>query len=197
MNNEIALFSPIFNEQETLGEILARIPVKIDGVKTRLYIVDDGSEDRSAEIAREFTDNVIVLPHNMGVGAATKVGLQKIVQDGNASHVIKFDADGQHDIELIPRVYRLLSHHDVVTCSRFHPESDQSSTPLDRLILNITFSSVFKAITGVALSDVRTGFMGFRIEHVELVAPHLIVERYGIPIELLLRVWNGRADVSF
>lgn len=201
MTKEVALFVPVFEEEETLGSILEQLPSKMkDGAPVSLYVVDDGSQDGSAEVARDFTDNVIVLPKNKGVGAATKAGLQKITQDGGVkrfSCVIKFDADGQHDIRLIPAVYKLLRDYDVVTCSRFHPVSDQSSTPLDRLILNMTFANIFKVITGVQLSDVRTGFMGLRMRHVERIADKLIVERYGIPMELLIRVWSEEPQANF
>lgn len=200
MTSRICLFCPVYNEEQTMAGILERIPSKIDGVPVELYIVDDGSQDKSAQIARQFTDNVIVLPCNMGVGTATKVGLQAIVQNGGGPTdcVIKFDADGQHDVSLIATVYRLLREkYDVVTCSRFHPQSDQSSTPLDRLLLNMTFANAFKVITGIGLSDVRTGFMGFRMELVQRIAGQLIVERYGIPIELLLRIWKAKTEASF
>ncbi len=58
------------------------------------------------------------------------------------------------------------------------------------ILLNMIFTEMLRKITGWQLTDVRSGYMGFRLEDVRAISHDIIVKRYGIPMELLLRVWN-------
>ena len=192
--SKIALFIPVYNEREKLEENLAQVPKRINGYATELIIVDDCSTDGSAEIARRFTSHVISLPENSGVGVATRTGFRYIAERSEYHHVIKFDADGQHDLNFLSEVDRNLENHDIVICSRFHPHSDQTHTPTDRILLNMIFVEMLRKITGWQLTDVRSGFMGFHFKDIEMIASDIIVPRYGIPMELLLRLWARKPD---
>lgn len=193
---KIALFIPVYNESEKLESTLEQVPKKLNGRETEIIIVDDCSTDDSLAIAKKFTPHVVALKKNNGVGAATRKGLEYIVKRGGYNFIIKFDADGQHKLDLLPQVEEKLWEHDVVICSRFNPHSDQTYTPTDRILLNMVFVEMLRKITGWKLTDVRSGFMGFHFEDIQAIASDIIVPRYGIPMELLLRLWSLKPNAS-
>jgi len=192
----IAVFIPVYNEEETIAEVLAAIPKKVFDYKTIIITADDCSTDKSADIISEFTPFVMRLKKNGGVGVSTKAGLQYAAKMGiDFDYLIKFDADGQHDLQHIPHIIAELENGaDMVICSRFHPLSDQSHTPVDRVLLNGIFTEMIRKITGWNITDVRSGYMGLKFSLVKDVAPKMIVERYGVPMEIILRIWNIKKD---
>jgi len=188
----LAVFVPVHNEHETIGKVLEGI---LDAVGDRLgllVVADDASADGSGKIAAGYTDHVVRLPRNGGNGSATRAALRRILSlDRGIAHVIRIDGDGQHDPALLPGVLdRLESDADVVVCSRFHPGSDVTHAPLDRTFLNASAALWMRTVTGWPVSDARSGFLGFRWDLLRPVVDALRVERYGIPMELLLRVWR-------
>lgn len=192
----VAVFVPVFNEEETLSAILSNVPDKIFNYKTVMIVADDGSVDRSVAIASEFTRHIVKLQENSGVGVTTKKGLEYIINLGiDFSFLIKFDADGQHDLNFLPQIVaKLHEGSDVVVCSRFHPLSNHTHTPIDRILLNCIFSDMVRRITGWNLTDVRSGYMGFHFELIKQIASSLSVKRYGIPMDILLRIWGMKKD---
>ena len=82
-NKTIGVVIPAFNEELLIGETLRSIPEYID----KIYVVDDCSKDRTAEIAREFENSdprFVCISHeqNEGVGAATITGYKRSITDG-------------------------------------------------------------------------------------------------------------------
>ena len=187
------VFVPMFNEHEKIGSVLQHIRHVIGHRIRCLIVVDDGSTDGSADIAEKFADHVVRLPTNGGNGAATRAALRYITEhclpcDG----IIRIDGDGQHDPDLLPQVIQKIEHGaDVVVCSRFHRESDRRHLMLDRLCLNIAIAMMTRCVTKWRVTDARSGFLGFRWEVLGPVIDTLKTVRYGIPIELLLRVWHA------
>lgn len=76
---KIAIFTPVWNEEETLATVLSRVPPMILGRKTEIFVVDDASEDRSAEIARKFAFYVGVLPKHSESVLRPKRGWKRFV----------------------------------------------------------------------------------------------------------------------
>jgi glycosyltransferase involved in cell wall biosynthesis len=188
-----AILIPTYNEREKIGEILDKIPRRIGGHGTRVIIADDGSTDETVNICRAMKAEVIALERNCGVGFATFQGFRRIARMRNIDFVIKLDGDGQHDVSFLSLVAdQLLGGADLVTCSRFHPRSDQTHTPADRILLNTMFADAVRKITNWPLTDVRTGFMGMRFEHAQTLARRMIVQRYGVPMEIILRLWHKK-----
>lgn len=195
---KIALFVPVYNEEEKLAEVLEQVPSSILGHAVDLVIVDDCSQDDSAAVASRFTSHVVRQETNRGVGEATKRGFQYIAQRRSSyEFVLKMDGDGQHNLHFLSQmVGALKAGNDIVICSRFHPLSDQTHTPIDRILLNMIFTEMLRKITGWELTDVRSGYMGFRISDVVKIANDIIVPRYGIPMEILLRIWAFKPDAD-
>jgi len=187
----IAVFVPAFNEAETIGVVLSMVSKQLFGHRVHIVVADDCSTDETVAIARQYTPHVLTTSHNEGVGACTRRGLQFIDEELDVDYVIKLDGDGQHDTRFLRNVAtELLRGNDLVLCSRFHPESIQPHTPKDRILLNSIFAQPVARITSWEISDARTGFMGFSAKYVSMLARTIIVQRYGIPMEIILRIWN-------
>lgn len=112
---------PALNEERTIGEVIRAIPSHIPGVDERVVVViDDGSSDRTGEVARAAGAIVVRHPERMGVGAAFRTGIYQAMDLG-ADIVVTIDADGQFNPADIPAVIQPLiqGEADFVTASRF------------------------------------------------------------------------------
>jgi len=186
------VYVPLYNEIEKIGETLERV-LDCAGPRLGLLVVaDDGSTDGSGAIAERYTRHVVRLPGNGGNGTATRAALTRIACDGRDWRgAVRIDGDGQHEPSLLPEVFdRLEAGADAVVCSRFHPESDIRHVPPDRLELNRSAALRMRRVVGWPVTDARSGFLGFRWDLLRPIVGSLQTERYGIPMELLLRVWH-------
>src|SRR6266576_367306 len=87
---------PAFNEAESLPAVLEEIPPDIAGLRTHVLVIDDGSRDGTAGVARGLGAHVVSLPVNSGQGAALQTGYL-IGERLGVDVVVTLDADGQHD----------------------------------------------------------------------------------------------------
>lgn len=101
----VAIVMPALNEEETIGEVVSRIPRVLPGVDwVKVIVVDDGSGDRTQQRAIDAGADVIVAhARNRGLVAAFTRGVNEAMRQG-ASIVVHLDADGQHDPAEIPRL---------------------------------------------------------------------------------------------
>ena len=88
--NDVLVVIPAFNEAKSIGQVVDQ--VNTFGFQT--LVVNDGSIDRTADVAHEFGAHVVSLPLNSGVGGALRCGFRYAVENGFAA-VIQCDADGQ------------------------------------------------------------------------------------------------------
>jgi glycosyltransferase involved in cell wall biosynthesis len=107
---------PAYNEELVIGSVILRTRQYVD----RVIVVDDGSSDRTAEVAKLAGADVVRLEHNTGKAYALLLGLRRARETG-CTVAVMLDADGQHDPNEIQRVARLVSigKADLVIGSRF------------------------------------------------------------------------------
>ena len=112
---------PAFNEEKTLPETLAAIPREIDGVDVvEIVLIDDGSRDRTVEVAKAHgVDHVVRHRQNRGLAAAFRTGLDTCVRRG-ADVIVNTDADNQYSGADIPRLIApiLAGESDIVVGDR-------------------------------------------------------------------------------
>ena len=150
---------PAFNEETRLANVLHGLRDKTFSI----VVVDDGSEDRTALVAKNA--GAVVLRHliNRGQGAALRTGIQFALEHG-AEEIITFDADGQHqpeDLSLLITVLRKTGA-DLVLGSRFL--GNAPGIPLHRWCL-LKLAVVFTRITtGLNLTDVHNGLRAMTAE---------------------------------
>ncbi len=153
---------PCYNEEETLPTTIQSIPRQIQGIdKIEILIVNDGSNDATAHVAKELGVNYIVnFPKNLGLAHAFDAGLKNCVKQG-ADIVVNLDADNQYCADDIPRLIRpiLDGKADIVIGAR--PIENIKHFSLLKKILQKLGSFVMKRISGADVSDAPSGFRAF------------------------------------
>jgi glycosyltransferase involved in cell wall biosynthesis len=150
---------PCFNEEETLPETVADLPREVPGFDVvEWLVIDDGSVDRTSEVARGLgVDHVVRHPHNRGLAAAFLTGLDTALRAG-ADVVVNTDADNQYDASciadlVVPVVQR---HVDMVVGERPIRQIEEFS-PLKKR-LQLLGSWVVRKFSGTDIRDAPSGF---------------------------------------
>lgn len=160
---EILVVLPAYNEAENLPDVLARIPGEIDGHPVGVTVIDDGSEDRTREVALEAGASVVSSPVRRGQGAASRLGYD-LARRVDARVVVTHDADGQHRPEEIETLVRpiLEGELDFVIGSRLLGEREQDSR-LRLLGIHVN-NFLINFLAGTRISDSSSGFKAIRVE---------------------------------
>ena len=146
---------PAYNEETTIADVLTRTRPYVDG----MIVVDDGSSDRTAEIAR--TQGAVVVSHviNRGLGAAIGTGFAA-AQSLGADIVVTLDADGQHDpTEIKKFVEAIEKGADVVIGSRLL--TGFVGMPVHRRVAQVVGNLVTFFLFGAWVTDSQSGFRAF------------------------------------
>jgi glycosyltransferase involved in cell wall biosynthesis len=117
----LVIIIPALNEEKTIEDVIARIPRDIAGIgQMSVVVVDDGSTDRTAELALAAGAEVVSHRNNRGVGVAFATGIDVALRLG-ADIIVNMDGDGQFSPEDIPALLRpiLTDSYGFVTCTRF------------------------------------------------------------------------------
>lgn len=182
----IAVVLPAHNEAAVIGTVLTRIPARIEGFSVVPIVVDDGSADATAAIARD--KGALVLQHvaNLGVGAATITGL-RAAQQLNADIIVTMDADGQHDPGDIQLVVDCLieGDFDVVIGSRM---LNPGGMPPTRIAANLLLNALTFVAYGKIVSDSQSGFKAMSRD--ALVKLDLKSVGYGICSEFVGEIYS-------
>ena len=148
---------PAMNEGPRIGEVLDDLQaLGLDN----LIVVDDGSQDNTCEVAERKGAMVISHLVNVGVGAATKTGIEFALEQG-ATAIVTIDADGQHFAADIPALLEVYEQQkvDVVIGSRFLNKTN--NIPRSRYLMNRVGNILTAIITGVYVSDSQSGLKLF------------------------------------
>ncbi|HAF04334.1 MAG TPA: glycosyltransferase family 2 protein [Spartobacteria bacterium] len=177
----IAAIIPAYNEEKHIGDVARRTRAQLDHV----LVVDDGSNDRTAERAREAGAEVIIHPQNRGKGESIKTGLRHWL-DRQFDFVIILDADGQHRPEEIERFVAAAvstAEPKLVLGNRMN---DVARMPRTRRIVNRYMS---KKISRVCRQEIPDTQCGFRMLHRQLI-PDLLegADRFEYETEMLIIV---------
>ena len=159
----LAVVVPAMNEEATIGELLDRIGrVEVPGCELWAVVVDDGSADRTGEIARGRGATVVRHERNRGLGAAVRTGLRSAVEEG-ADLVAYLDADLEYYPEDIPGLVGpvLEGRADYVLGSRFRGESGTRGMRAYRWIGNHAFTLLLVLLTRRRITDGQTGMRAF------------------------------------
>ena len=158
----IAVVIPAKDEGATIGELLDGIS-RVPGLELFSIVVDDGSTDGTAAIARERGARVVRHGTNRGLGAAVRTGLRAAVETG-APAVAYLDADLEYSPEDIPRLLEpiLAGRADYVLGSRFRGKV--RGMRLHRRLGNYAFSALLALLTRRPITDGQTGMRAFSRE---------------------------------
>ena len=176
---ELLVVIPALNEEATVAAVVRGARV----LDADVLLVDDGSTDRTAEIAQAAGAFVLSHPFNLGVGAALRSGFRYAGEHGY-SKVLQLDADGQHDPTFAPALLGPLDDGiDIVVGSRFAAGFDIGR--LRRLCMRWLARTVSRR-AGVAVTDTTSGFRAFGKRAVERFAVSYPTEYLSDTVEALL-----------
>jgi len=160
----LAIVIPAKDEEATIGELLDRVArVRVLGYQLRVFVVDDGSTDGTATLARARGATVVGHPENQGLGAAVRTGLRAAVEAG-ASLIAYLDADLEYYPEDIPWLVEPILHGraDYVLGSRFK-NGVRRMKPYRR-VGNHILTALLILLTGCPMTDGQTGMRAFSRE---------------------------------
>jgi len=156
---------PCYKEEEYLPATLAALPKQLAGIdRIETLVVDDGSPDRTSQVARELgVDHVIRNPVNQGLARAFAIGLDYALKQG-ADIIVNTDADNQYKGECVAKLIDPILHHeaDVVIGNRNPIRLKHFSLP--KRILQYLGSWVVRRLSGTSIPDAASGFRAFSRE---------------------------------
>ncbi len=185
---EVLIIVPAYNEEGGIREVLRRVPGEVLGYEVKKVVVDDGSADATAAIAREEGVPVVTHVVNRGQGDALRTGFA-IAQAEGADIVINLDADGQYKPEEIERLVEPIieDRADFVLGSRFMGFYEEAGSV--RHVGVVFFSRMISLLTGVKVSDCTNGFRAIRVS--ELHKLSLREDRFNANEIILEALKNG------
>jgi len=192
-NGEVRLVIqiPCFNEAETLPATMADLPRVVSGFDEVLWlVVDDGSSDETAEVAKACgADAVVKLTQNKGLAVAFQVGLDASLRLG-ADVIVNTDADNQYSASNIPDLVEPITSGDadLVVGSRDISNHEEFST-LKKFLQKIG-SWVVRQASSTEVSDVTSGFRAYSKEAALQVN---VVSQFTYTLETLIQA--GRSDL--
>ena len=160
-NHKICIVIPAFNEEAKIGDVLDKIPPYVDTV----VVVNDGSTDKTQEIARSKGAIVATHKENMGVGAAFNTGVRKTLEL-DVDIMANIDADGQFNPEDIEKLVRPIveGKADFVTASRFKDPTLYPKMSRIKFLGNKFMSYFVSKIIREKFYDVSCGFRAYSRE---------------------------------
>jgi len=156
---------PCLNEEQNIAQVLAGIPDRIPGISTiETQIIDDGSTDRTVEIARQMGVTHILRNHaNRGLAYSFQAGIENALRHG-ADIIVNTDGDHQYDSGSIAELVQpiVANKADIVLGDR-QPGKNMEFSPLKRLLQKIG-SSVVSSFAEVKITDAVSGFRAYSRE---------------------------------
>ncbi|HET8665301.1 MAG TPA: glycosyltransferase family 2 protein [Nocardioides sp.] len=151
--DDVAVVVPAFNEEDRVGAVVSELREHVG----RVVVVDDGSSDDTAAVARAAGATVVSHPTNLGQGAALQTGFAYSLRDPRMQYVVTFDSDGQHRV--VDALHLLFTARttgvDVVLGSRFlNPDAAMPTSRRFVLRAGIAFT---RATTRLPVTDTHNG----------------------------------------
>ncbi len=200
---------PALNEEDAVGDVVDEL--KAFDPEIEILVIDDGSTDHTALVARQHGARVVRLPFNLGIGGAMQTGFRYAFQVGFDA-AVQVDGDGQHDPSELPKLLVPLHENqaDIVVGSRFAGEQSYRP-PIFRRMGIAVFAKTISLIARQRVTDTTSGFRAMNRHGIALFAadyPHdypeveatVMVVRHQlrlleVPVEMRDRV-AGRSSIT-
>lgn len=192
ITKDVYLVVPAFNEEKTVSQI-------IEGIAEKGYnviLVNDGSKDNTLNLAieskKKYPNQIFVVSHviNRGLGAALKTGMV-VAHNKKAKYIVTFDADGQHEIDDIPKVCKPLhdGEADVVIGAR--PFEDM---PISKSFANLIMNALTFIFYGRNVKDSQSGLRAFTAEAADKI--NIVSRGYGVSSEFIKEISDKELRLS-
>lgn len=179
---------PAYNEERYLAQVLQ----KLSPYEGRVVVIDDGSQDQTATIARSFP--VYTLRHrlNLGKGAALRTACEFVFNHQQAASVILIDGDDQHDPAELPLFEQALAAGNQVV---FGIRSEPQDMPWLRLKMNRLGSFLTYLLFGTYILDIPSGYKAFTCQAYQKIAWNST--DYAVELEIAARTAHAKMPFHY
>jgi dolichol-phosphate hexosyltransferase len=180
----VSIIIPAYNEEKNLGNVLAELKryAELVQMENEIIVVDDGSLDKTKEVATQNGAKVLINKTNQGKGYSLKCGFEC----AKGEIVVTMDGDGSHDPKDIGKlVFPVLNGTDVAVGSRFNTKEGRETTTRVNLFGNRLISLFFLIITGSSITDSQSGFRAYKSKVLKNIV--LTSNRFEVETELTLK----------
>jgi glycosyltransferase involved in cell wall biosynthesis len=156
----LLLIIPAFNEQAALGPLLQEIKAlpPPEGVELEAVVVDDGSSDRTQDVARQNGARVLRLCRNLGIGGAVQAGIQ-LAHREQFDAAVQMDGDGQHPpAELVHLLAASKNGEDLVVGTRYREGTTGFRSTVMRRLGSSWLRGILRLVTRKRFTDPTSGF---------------------------------------
>ena len=190
--DRVLVLVPAWNESRNVGTTVREILAA--STDFDVVVIDDGSTDDTAHVARDAGAMVLALPFNLGVGGAMRTGFTYAARHGY-TRAIQVDADGQHDPADIATVLAGLDHADISIGARFADVGDYSVRGPRRWAM-LVLARVVSAIARTRLTDVTSGFRAANRRAIEQYVGYYPAEYLGDTLDSLVAAVHAGLTVT-
>jgi glycosyltransferase involved in cell wall biosynthesis len=186
MNSNLSIVIPAYNEMPNIGNVVSKIKALYP--ESEIIVIDDGSADKTAEVAHTAGATVYSHPYNIGNGAAVKTGIRMATRD----IIVFLDGDGQHRPEDIGRMLELFPKYDMIVGER--KSGGQAS--FDRAIGNQVFNWLASYVTKFSVKDLTSGFRAIKADIAKSYI-YMLPNTYSYPTTITLGVLRDGRSVKY
>jgi glycosyltransferase involved in cell wall biosynthesis len=173
---------PAYNAEKTISELLTQLAM-LNQPPENIIVVDDGSEDKTAQFCEKHNVRIIRNFENRGKGDVLKIGIRAFLEDSQSDYLLCMDADLQHPVTSIPDFLAMASEKE----SKFvlGVRKDRlKSMPGHRVLSNLLTSHIISWISGQNIQDSQCGF---RLIHKDVLRKVQLTEKgYQLESEMIL-----------
>lgn len=181
----ISIVMPAYNEEAVIGKVIDELH---DGNYFEIIVVDDGSTDKTAEVAELHGARVVRHPYNIGNGAAVKSGIRAAEGD----IIVLMDADGQHPPSNVPRLISQIGDYDMVVGAR----TAASEAQMHRTLANKVFNAYASYMVGYPIPDLTSGFRALKAPLLKKFV-YLLPNGYSYPSTITIAMFRSGFRVKY
>ncbi|MFE1665582.1 glycosyltransferase family 2 protein [Microbacterium sp. P02] len=190
--DRVLIIVPAWNEARNVGTTVREI--RAASPRYDVAVVDDGSTDSTAAVARDAGATVITLPFNLGVGGAMRTGFTYAQRHGY-QRAIQVDADGQHNPADIDKVLSGLSTADISIGARFADVGDYTVRGPRRWAM-IFLARVLSNVAKTRLTDATSGFRAANAQAIDQYVRYYPAEYFGDTLDSLVAACHAGLTVT-
>lgn len=190
--DRVLVLVPALNEERSVGATVREI--RAASPRYDVVVIDDGSTDDTAVVARDAGATVLSLPFNLGVGGAMRTGFTYAAREGY-TRAIQVDADGQHDPADIEKVVAGLARADISIGARFSDVGTYAVRGPRRWAM-IVLASVVSRIAKSRLTDVTSGFRAANVRAIDQYVRYYPAEYLGDTLDSLVAALHAGLTVT-
>ena len=163
--NKISILIPVYNEKNSLPEIIKRVEAVDFGLEKEIILIDDFSTDGTRNLYKNLPYKVLYHEKNMGKGAALRDG----IKEASGDIIIIQDADLEYNPKDYEKIVKLITDDeaDVVYGSRLKDSKNNGNFLFLSYLANITLSSITRLLYRVKITDMETCYKAFRAEFIK------------------------------